>query len=59
MVRANSGNTHAICIGNSDCRNTGLILAAGEQTPPIPIDNLNKLWVASTEDDQGYSWFAL
>jgi hypothetical protein len=59
MVRANSGNTKAICIGNSDCKNTGLILAAGEHTSPIPIDNLNKLWVASAEGDQGYSWIAL
>jgi len=59
MVRANSGNTKVICIGNSDCKNTGLILAGGEQTPPIPIDNLNKLWVASAEGDQGYSWIAL
>jgi hypothetical protein len=59
VVRANTSNTKAICVGNSDCANTGFILAAGEQTPPLPIDNLNKVWVVSTEGDQGYSWIAL
>jgi len=59
VVRANTGNDKAICIGNSDCQNTGFILAAGEQTRPIPINDINKLWVVSTEDEQGYSWIAL
>ena len=59
VVRANNGNGKAICVGNSDCKNTGFILAAGEQTPLIPINDINKVWVVSTEDEQGYSWIAL
>ncbi len=59
VVRATTANTKPICIGNSDAKNTGFLLAAGEQSPLIPIDNLNKLWVVSTEGDQGYSWIAL
>jgi hypothetical protein len=59
VVRAGKANTKDICVGNSDAVNTGLRLSAGEQTPPIPIDNLDKLWVVSTDGDQGYSWIAM
>ena len=56
MLRANSGNTAAICVGNSDAKNTGYILAAGERTPLLQVDNLNKLFVVATDGEQGYSW---
>ena len=49
VLRANSGNTTAICVGNSDAENTGYILAAGERTPLLQVDNLNKLFVVATE----------
>jgi len=58
VLRANSGNTAAICVGNSDAKNTGYILAAGERTPLLQVDNLNKLFVVATDGEQGYSWFA-
>ena len=58
VLRANSGNTTAICVGTSDAKNTGYILAAGERTPLLQVDNLNKLFVVATDGEQGYSWFA-
>jgi hypothetical protein len=58
VLRANSGNSQAICVGNSDAKNTGYILAPGERTPLLQVDNLNKLFVVASADSQGYSWFA-
>ena len=58
VLRANSGNSQAICVGNSDAKNTGYSLGAGERSPLLQVDNINKLWVAATDGQQGYSWFA-
>lgn len=59
VIRANSGNGAAICVGGPDCFDTGLILGPGEQSPMLPIDNLNKLWVAASAGELGYSWIAM
>ena len=57
-VAANSGNAKAICVGNSDAKNTGYILGPGERTPLLQVDNINKLYVVASDGTQGYSWFA-
>ena len=58
VLRANSGNAKAICVGNSDAKNTGYILGPGERTPLLQVDNINKLYVVASDGTQGYSWFA-
>jgi hypothetical protein len=57
VVRANGGNANIVMVGHShDAVATGFVLAAGEQTPPIYVDDLGKVWVQGGAASQGYSW---
>ncbi len=48
-VRAASGNPGDLYVGPSNVAvGTGFILDAGDETPPIPIDDLSKLYVISS-----------
>jgi hypothetical protein len=59
MLRANGANTSVIMIGHSAAEaGDGFILSASQQSPPIYVDNLNKLYVVGRAADQGYSWIA-
>jgi hypothetical protein len=59
VVRANGGNTNVIMVGHSAAAvPSGFVLAAGEQTPPIYIDDLAKVWLIGGAASQGYSWIA-
>lgn len=59
VVRANGGNSNVVMVGNSAAQAAiGFVLAAGEQTPPIYIDDLSKIWVIGGAATQGYSWIA-
>lgn len=59
IVRATAGNTGTISVGMSSAQATdGFILAEGEQTPPIYIDDANKVWVVGSDADQDFSWIA-
>jgi len=59
MLRANGANTSVIMIGNTaDGADDGFILSAGQQSPPIYVDQLNKLFIVGGAADQGYSYIA-
>ncbi|MCL4195412.1 MAG: hypothetical protein KJZ87_26980 [Thermoguttaceae bacterium] len=59
MLRANGANTGVITIGHSaGAAADGFILSAGQQSPPIYVDNLNKVYIVGGAADQGYSWIA-
>jgi len=59
VIRAGSGNGNVIMVGQSaDTVANGYTLAAGEQSPPIYVDDLGKLWVRGGAASQAYSWLA-
>ena len=59
MLRANGANGNVIMVGNTaDNADNGFILSAGQQSPPIYANNLNKLYLVGGAADQGYSWIA-
>jgi hypothetical protein len=53
VVRASSGNNSTITVGPTSA--TGFILAAGEQTPPIYVNDISKILVVGGMADQNYS----
>ena len=59
MVRANGANGNVIMIGHSPAGAVdGFILSAGQQSPTICVDQLNKVYLVGGAADQGYSWIA-
>lgn len=59
VVRANGANTNVIMVGHSsDAVANGFVLAKGEQTPPIYVDDLSKVWLQGGAASQGFSWIA-
>jgi len=59
MLRANGANTSVIMIGNTAANaGDGFILSAGQQSPPLYVDDLNKVHIVGGAADQGYSWVA-
>jgi hypothetical protein len=59
VIRASAGNGNVVMVGQSaDTVASGFVLAAGEQTPPICVDDLSKLWVKGGASSQAYSWLA-
>lgn len=59
VLRANGANGSVIMIGHSEAGvGDGFILSAGQITPPIYVDNLNKVYLKGGAADQGFSWIA-
>lgn len=59
MLRANGANGNVIMVGHSAAEvGDGFILSAGQQSPPIYVCDLNKLYLVGGAADQGYSWIA-
>jgi hypothetical protein len=59
MLRANGANGNVIMVGHSAAAvGDGFILSAGQQSPPIYVDNLNKVYLVGGAGGQGYSWIA-
>lgn len=59
VIRANGGNTGTISIGTTKINAVdGFILAAGNQTPPIYVEDLSKVFIVGSAANQGYSWLA-
>jgi hypothetical protein len=56
VVRADSGNGNTIKVGPVGYAANGFILNAGEQTPPIYIDSLDKIGVIGGANGQIFSW---
>lgn len=60
VIKADLTNTNNVYVGtNTVTTSNGFLLDAGEATPPIPIDDLNKVYVVGGAASQGYSWLAL
>lgn len=59
VVRADSGNgSETISVGPPSRSASGFILAAGEQTPPIYVENTDLIEVVGSAAAQAYSWIA-
>ena len=59
MLRANGANGNVIMVGHSAAEvGDGFILSAGQQSPAIYVDDLNKVYIVGGAADQGYSWIA-
>jgi hypothetical protein len=59
MLRANGANASVIMIGNrADNASDGFILSAGQQSPPIYVNDVNRIYIVGGAVDQGYSWIA-
>jgi len=59
VVRANGANTDVITIGTGVANAAdGFILSAGQISPPIYVDNLNKVYLKGGAAGQNYSWIA-
>lgn len=59
MLRANGANGNVIMVGNrADNAEDGFILSAGQQSPPIYVQDLNKVYIVGGAADQSYSWIA-
>jgi hypothetical protein len=57
VIRASSDNGNVVIVGHSpDAVGAGFVLAAGEQTPPIYVDDLSKVWVKGGAASQAFSW---
>ena len=54
LLHAAPANTQRITLGgdNTVTDGVGFTLAAGESTPWIPIDNLNRIWVIAASGSQ-------
>lgn len=56
VIRADSGNANTVIVGRPGAASAGFILNAGEQTPPIYVDETDKVAVYGGAADQAYSW---
>lgn len=60
IVRASADNTgENIFVGPKGHAADGFQLAAGDETPPIPVDNLNKVYLVGSADGLAYSWISI
>jgi len=60
VVRANAGNSGTISLNNSAVSaDGGFILAAGDTSPEIKINDLSKVWLVGSAADQAFSWVSV
>ena len=59
VVRADSGiGSETITVGPTGRAAQGFVLNPGEQTPPIYVDNTDKIGVIGSTTNLAYSWIA-
>lgn len=58
VVRADSGNGNVIKVGRPGQAANGFILNAGEQTPPMYVNETDKVRVIGGAAAQVFSWLA-
>jgi hypothetical protein len=59
VLRADGGNSGVVIIGTTAGNAaSGFVLSAGQMSPFIAIDNLNKVFVVGTAAGQKLSWIA-
>jgi hypothetical protein len=57
VVRADSGNGNTVSIGpTAGGASGGFILNAGDTSPPIYVNDVNKIFVVGGASSQAYSW---
>ena len=59
VIKARIGNSGTITVGRPGDAASGWILAAGESTPPIPVDHTGFLAVTGSGAGQNYNWFGI
>ena len=59
VIHAAAGNSNTITVGRPGSASSGWVLAAGESTPPIPVDNTKHLAVIGGAGGQNYNWFGI
>jgi hypothetical protein len=59
IVRAASDNTSTITVGPPGDAANGFVLAAGEQTPPMYVDDTSRVRVVGGDADQAFSWIGM
>jgi hypothetical protein len=59
IIHAKAGNTNTVIVGRPGSAASGWILAAGESTPPIPVDNTSHIAVIGGAASQDYNWFGI
>jgi hypothetical protein len=58
VIRADSDNDGLIMVGTPGHAAAGFILKAGETSPPIYVDNTDKVRVVADGADQVFSWIS-
>jgi hypothetical protein len=59
VVRANAGNSGTISLGPAPAQaDAGFILAAGDTSPRIYVNDLSKVWLVGSDAAQAFSWMA-
>lgn len=58
VVRADSGNGNTVIVGPVGHAANGFVLNAGEQTPPIYVENTDLVAVIGGAASQNFSWIA-
>jgi hypothetical protein len=58
VVRAATGNTDFVYVGRKGNAVNGFVLDGGEQTPPIYVDDVSKVFVIGGAASQTYSWIS-
>lgn len=56
VVRADSANTGTVKVGRPGNAAAGFVLKAGEQSPPIYVDQTDKIGIIGSAAGQVYSW---
>lgn len=59
VLRADAGNGGTITVGRPGDAASGWVLAAGESTPPLPVDNTKHLAIIGSAPAQAYNWFGI
>lgn len=57
-IRANAGNSGTISFGPKNRSNAGFILAAGDTSPPIYVEDAKLIYLIGSDVSQAYSWLS-
>lgn len=58
VIRADSANTSTIKVGRPGNAAGGFVLNAGDETPPIYVDQTDKIGIVGGAAGQNFSWVA-
>lgn len=58
VIHADADNTDPILIGTENNSANGFVLAAGETSPPIYVDDVSKVFITGASSNPAYSWIS-